>query len=337
MSITKLPDGRWFVDVEPIKGKRFRKRFKTKTEAQRFEATVRQKSIENPDWSPKPKDRRRLSELVDRWAVLHGHALSDGENRKRLLIQLAKDLGDPVASLLTGHMYAEYRAQQIAKGANGKTLNNRLGYLRAVFNELFQLGDIDFPNPLQRVKPLKLQERELTWLTEDQILTLFDAIRKRCKTPHVEMVARVCLATGARWGEAEGLTPTRIRGGCVTFVNTKSKRTRSVPIDSDLESALKAHFIEHGMFSNCRNSFDQTIKGCIALPPGQASHVLRHTFASHFMMNGGNILTLQKILGHTSLAMTMRYAHLSPDHLQDAIKLGPLRKLPMLFQQTQQL
>ncbi|MDT4890927.1 hypothetical protein FQZ97_1279350 [compost metagenome] len=49
------------------------------------------------------------------------------------------------------------------------------------------------------------------------------------------------------------------------------------------------------------------------------------------MMNGGNILTLQKILGHTSLAMTMRYAHLSPDHLQDAVKLGPLRRLSTLF------
>jgi integrase len=41
-------------------------------------------------------------------------------------------------------------------------------------------------------------------------------------------------------------------------------------------------------------------------------------------MRGGNILTLQKILGHTSLAMTMRYAHLSPDHLQDALTLNPL-------------
>ncbi|MFU3068914.1 integrase, partial [Pseudomonas aeruginosa] len=103
-------------------------------------------------------------------------------------------------------------------GANGKTLNNRLGYLRAVFNELLQLGDIDFSNPLQRVKPLKLQERELTWLNEGQIKTLFEAIRNRCKTPHVEMVARVCLSTGARWGEAESLVPARVRAGCVTFV-----------------------------------------------------------------------------------------------------------------------
>lgn len=332
MSIEILSDRRWLVDIEPVKGKRFRRRFKTKAEAQRFEALMRQRLAQNPEWNPQPKDRRRLSELVERWSVLHGHALSDGENRTRLLLQLASDLGDPVALQLTGNQYTEYRAQQLAAGAHGKTLNNRLGYLRAVYNELHQLGEIDYVNPLQRVKLLKLQERELTWLAEEQIRTLFEAIRKRCKTPHVEMVARVCLATGARWGEAEGLVPGRVRGGCVTFVNTKSKRARSVPIDSVLEDALQDHFARYGTFSNCRNSFDQTIKTCITLPAGQASHVLRHTFASHFMMNGGNILTLQKILGHTSLAMTMRYAHLSPDHLQDAVRFNPLRTLNTLWQ-----
>lgn len=55
--------------------------------------------------------------------------------------------------------------------------------------------------------------------------------------------------------------------------------------------------------------------------------MLRHTFASHFIQNGGNILTLQRILGHSSLAMTRRYAHLAPDHLQDAVRLGPLKGL----------
>ncbi|OCA65090.1 hypothetical protein A9R10_00050 [Aeromonas piscicola] len=60
------------------------------------------------------------------------------------------------------------------------------------------------------------------------------------------------------------------------------------------------------------------------LLPGQNTHVLRHTFASHFMMNGGNILMLQKILGHSTIAMTMRYAHFAPDHLEDAMRLNPL-------------
>jgi hypothetical protein len=44
-------------------------------------------------------------------------------------------------------------------------------------------------------------------------------------------------------------------------------------------------------------------------------HGLRHSFASHFMMSGGNILTLQKLLGHSDIKMTLIYSHLAPDHL----------------------
>ena len=49
-------------------------------------------------------------------------------------------------------------------------------------------------------------------------------------------------------------------------------------------------------------------------------HDLRHSFASNYMMNGGNVFDLQKLLGHTDIKMTMRYAHFTPDHLQNSIK-----------------
>ena len=65
------------------------------------------------------------------------------------------------------------------------------------------------------------------------------------------------------------------------------------------------------------------------------THILRHTFASHFMIKGGNILTLQRILGHQSLTMTMRYAHLAPDHLQEAIRLNPLGEVDTLLTVTE--
>ncbi len=48
-------------------------------------------------------------------------------------------------------------------------------------------------------------------------------------------------------------------------------------------------------------------------------HALRHTFASHFVMSGGNILTLQKLLGHSSVAVTMKYAHLAPDFMKEEV------------------
>ncbi|KDC53622.1 hypothetical protein DC53_00010 [Pseudoalteromonas fuliginea] len=61
----------------------------------------------------------------------------------------------------------------------------------------------------------------------------------------------------------------------------------------------------------------------INLPKGQCSHALRHTFTSHFMMNGGNILLLQQIFGYAKIEQTMVYAHFALSHLEDAIRLGP--------------
>lgn len=58
--------------------------------------------------------------------------------------------------------------------------------------------------------------------------------------------------------------------------------------------------------------------GC-HVPKRRPWHLLRHTFASHFMMSGGNVLTLQKLLGHSRLETTLIYAHLAPDHLASEV------------------
>ena len=178
------------------------------------------------------------------------------------------------------------------------------------------------------MKPLKIQERGLSWLTTDQISELLAEIRRGCDNPHVEIITLICLATGARWSEAEKLKPTGLRNGVITFSGTKSGKVRSVPITPELEAQIVRHCRKHGQPNSAITSFRRVLaRTTIELPKGQAAHALRHTFASPFVQNGGNILTLQRILGHSSLAMTMRYAHLAPDHLQDALNLGPLRKI----------
>ena len=55
--------------------------------------------------------------------------------------------------------------------------------------------------------------------------------------------------------------------------------------------------------------------------------MLRQSFSSHFMMGGGDIVTLQRILGHSDIKTTMRYSHLSPEHLASALSLSPLAQL----------
>jgi len=325
MSVKRRDDGQWLADVQPIRGQRFRKLFDTKAEALRYETFILASKAKDADWNPKASDRRKLSELVSLWYDLHGHMLKDGVRRKSKLDALCVRLRNPVAAKLDASVYAHDRRIRSENGTSPKALNNELDYLRAVFNELRGLGQIDYANPLELVKPFRIEERELSWLTDDQVSILLDTIRKHSDNPHVEPITLLCLATGARWSEAEGLAPTRLRDGLVTYSKTKSSRVRTVPIGDALEAFIRNHWKRHGPFTGAISSFRRAlVRSGIQLPKGQASHALRHTFASHFIQKGGNILTLQKILGHSSLAMTMRYSHLAPEHLAEAVRLSPL-------------
>ncbi len=330
MAITKLPDGRWRVDVEPIKGKRFRKILKTKGEALRFEALCRAKYVSH-DWNPEQKDNRNLTQLIQLWFELHGHSLRDGKRRLSKLMALSGALKNPLAQKLQPDDYVQYRRKRLDAGISLKTLNNELGYLRAVFNELHGLGQLHYQNPISLVKPFQIQELELSWLTSKQVTELLDKILSTTQNPHVYPITLICLATGSRWSEAQNLKPSSLRNCVITFSGTKSGKVRSIPISSALETLLCNHWATYGVFTSSLTSFRRSLaRTTIQLPKGQASHALRHTFASHFIQNGGNILTLQRILGHSSLAMTMRYAHLAPDHLNDAVTLSPLASFDTL-------
>lgn len=328
MSIKKVGE-KWKVDVYPNgrQGKRVRKKFDTKIEAQRFEKYVLNKSFENKDWNPAKLDNRLLSELIPLWYKSHGQHLKGAKSRKNALENISERLGNPIARTLQPLVYTTERQSRIEEGITGKTCNNELGYLNALFNELERTKVINYQNPLRSVKPIKLSERELTYLTKEQIRILLNSIDKDSNR-HLYFITRVCLSTGARWGEAEGLKAHHVRNNQVVFTDTKSGKNRSIPLESEFYNELKSHLDRFGKFPQSIKAFRRALgKSGIELPKGQATHVLRHSFASHFMINGGNILTLQKIMGHSTIIMTMRYAHLAPDHLMEAASLNPLCKL----------
>lgn len=329
MSVKQDKSGKWSVQVDRKGIPRVRKSFADKKSAELFERDYLAKYATRINANA---DQRSLKELVELWAVYHGLNLADGERRRRALLDMATAMHNPIASQLTPEMFVKYRHARIQAGLSQKTFNNLHGYLHSLFNKLRKLKVIDYENPLQDVDFIKIQERQLSYLSLDQVSTLLDAIKTGCLNESTWYVAQLCLRTGARWGEAEQLRFKQLHSGRVTYEFTKGKRTRTVPIDAPFFAELQRFCgyknPDDRIFTNCIGAFRRSVdRTDLNLPRGQCSHILRHTFASHFMMQGGNILSLQKILGHADIAMTMRYAHLSPDHLQDAIKLNPITAL----------
>jgi len=327
VSVKQTKSGKWQVEIDRKGIPRVRKAFAVKEKAELFEREYLAGHLAKQQ--AQPTDPRTLKEIVALWFKYHGINLADGDRRQRSLVAMAVALGNPRACLLTAEQFVEYRYGRIQSGIDAKTVNNHHGYLSAVFTKLRKLKVIDFDNPLDEVDFIKIHERQLSYLSVDQINLLLDTISSGCINESTYYVAQLCLRTGARWGEAEQLCFKQLHNGRVTYEFTKSKRTRTIPLDDefyrDLIKFAGNKNPDQRVFTNCIGAFRRAVvRSDIELQKGQCSHILRHSFASHFIMNGGNILSLQKILGHADITMTMRYAHLAPDHLTDATRLNPI-------------
>ena len=340
MSVRKAENGKWVCDFYSAGrgSKRIRKSFATRGEALRYEREQLAKGSDSTINSIEAEARAvRLSELVNDWYELHGRSLTDGDARLQKLKSLCHNLGDPDAFTLNQEMFAGYRKQRLAGDftANPKhgikklpkeaTVNREHAYLRAVFNELKRLGRWKGDNPLDGVRLFRESENELSFLYDEDIKRLLHEC-DASSNKDLGIIVRICLATGARWSEAEQLRQSQVMPFRITYTNTKSKKNRTIPISKELHALIPKS--RGRLFDNAYDAFGFAIERAnIELPDGQRTHVLRHTFASHFMMNGGNILVLQQILGHSTIQMTMRYSHFSPEHLEAAINLNPFDRL----------
>lgn len=328
---------KWCADFY-LNGKRVRRFFATKGEAVNFERinlniSIDERAAEAITPAVSPKQSQPLSYFAKEWFSLYGQTLADGEARLQKILNTCYNLGDPLASEFSAEMFADYRRLRLAgkfsanaqKPPKEATVNREHAYLRALFNELKKLGKWQGENPLNGIRLFRERAGELAFLYEHEIQRLLWACDES-RNPDLGFIVRVCLATGARWSEAEMLTGSQVIPYKITFVHTKSNRNRTVPISKELYDLLPKK--RGRLFCDAYEAFEGALNRAeIELPKGQLTHVLRHTFASHFMMNGGNILVLKDILGHSTVEMTMRYAHFSPTHLESAVTLNPLSNI----------
>lgn len=320
MSIKKLEDGRYELDIRPrgAAGKRIRRKFTTKAEAVAFERYTLS-NFHDKEWLAKPADKRSLSDLIDLWWIYEGRNHKYGPSYRSRLDKINREMGFPRAFMLNRNFLITYRAGKLQKGLQASGVNRDLCVLSGMFSVLIEAEEFHTENPLHAVRKLRVKNKEMSFLDDAEISALLRALDGDNRK-----VAILCLSTGARWSEAADLRAEHVVERRITFIETKNGKKRSIPISQEVADIILSKKTGR-LFGASYGAFCATLKAIKPdLPKGQATHALRHTFATHFMMRGGNIITLQRILGHATIQQTMTYAHFAPDFLQEAIDKNPL-------------
>jgi integrase len=184
------------------------------------------------------------------------------------------------------------------------------------------------------IEPEKEPEGKVVWLEPDAEATLV-AAAQASRNADLGDVVVLAIETGMRRGEILGLEWASIdmTRGVISLASrrTKSKRRREVRMRQVVYDVLAArrkanpegeYVFAHRDWDHYRTAFETVAAKITTSPDGEplTFHGLRHHFASTFMKRGGRLEALSKILGHATLAMTQRYAHLSPDYLKNEME-----------------
>jgi integrase len=219
---------------------------------------------------------------------------------------------------------AERYKQARLEAVKPSTVNKELNCLKAVLNKAVSWGYLK-EHPLRGLKGLKEPPGRLRYLTPEETTRLLEA----CDTPpYLRPIVEIAMHTGMRRSEIIAIrwSDVDLRRRTITLTHTKNNERRVIPINDTMAAVLRSWPRVVGtdvLFPDLNGpmvtrAFERACRK--ADVPNLRLHDLRHTFASYLAMGGFNLRAIQQLLGHKDLRMTARYAHLSDDHLQEAVK-----------------
>ena len=258
---------------------------------------------------------------------------------------LAKNGNTPPAELRADAIRAFLEAMK-AEGWKDDTTDSAFRILRTFFRWLEREG-LTLVNPMARVERPRRERRLIRPFSEDQLRAFLGAINTRTAIGARDFALTVLLAdSGIRISEALSLRlPDLDFGEGVSRVLGKGRRERVIPLGQTVKRALLDWLKERGeiagmdrVFCNrfgqplCRrtvlDAFHDYGKKAGIEGVRLSPHTLRHTFAVAYLRNGGDVLTLQRTLGHATLEMTRRYAELADtDAINKHRQASPLDRM----------
>lgn len=323
-----LKNGNWFIDYY-ANGKRHRQKIGTSKSL--AETVLKKRKVEiaeNKFLDIKKEQKIKFEDFSDEFIKIYlmpnrrSWEKSELHNIKRLNNFFSGKYLYEITPLLVEKFKIE-RSKEVSPA----TTNRALATLKCVFNRAIAWGKFQGVNPVKGIKFLNENNTRLRYLEKEEIVKLL----KHCRG-HLSPVVVIALNTGMRKGEILNLKWHDIdfRRGIIYLLRTKNNERREIPMNEAVRIALikvRKHPDSPYVFCNkkgqpffdVRTSFSRAIKK--AGITNFRFHDLRHTFASHLVMSGVDLNTVRELMGHKSLEMTLRYAHLSPDHKKRAVDI----------------
>lgn len=216
------------------------------------------------------------------------------------------------------------------------TVNKEVGLFAAACSWCREHLGWEIPNPAAG-KKRREPEGRVRWITEDEARRLVEASRLRTKAPWLAPYVQLSLYTGMRMGEVVGLTWERVdlHRRVVLLEETKAGKRRAVPLHEKAVEALEerlAYRHQHcpgspWVFCNAKGRQVKDMKKSFTRARKEAGienyrrHDQRHTLASWMVMSGVELVRVRDMLGHSTIRMTERYAHLHPEALHEAVAM----------------
>jgi integrase/recombinase XerD len=170
-----------------------------------------------------------------------------------------------------------------------------------------------------KIAKLKEPEFVIQTFTEKQVRLLLGIKPKNDHERRLHLLVLLLFDTGCRISEALGIAWADVDwDNLLLTLHGKGRKDRIVPISMELRKALWKHK-DAGLWTFGRCAALRSVKSlCRRLgfePPSRTLHSFRHTFGTAWIRRGGSVAALQRILGHTTITMSMRYVHLQTDDL----------------------
>ena len=299
---------------------------KTTQKEAEYVLVCRRKEIEEGGLPNVNKGKCKFAELAkeyDTWAKQQrGY-----RTKKFIMRQLVEEFGNLNVMDLNTMIVERYQTKHLST-RKPATTNRMMACLKHMLTKAvdWNMANEETLKQVRKVKFLKENNKRLRFLDVDECKRLIS-----CCPKHLKPIVITALNTGMRRGEILSLKWEQVdlRHGYISLRDTKSGEGREIPINKTLDGLFNEmpHSIESiyiftdkdgNPYKGVKRSFNTALRNAEIY--GATFHTLRHTFASQLVMASVDLASVQELLGHKSLNMTLRYAHLAPEHKTKAVK-----------------